>query len=61
MDTYRVVSLGIAQWAIERTRDDMTADLLPARYTDASEAAWEVMEITREELRQEQAGRFGQT
>jgi len=55
MDTYRVVSVGIGQWAVERTSENMSSDLLPPRYGEAAEAACAVLEITRRELRQERA------
>jgi hypothetical protein len=61
MNVNRVVSIGICQWAIERTRDGMTSDLLPTIYADASEAACVVFEMARTEWRRQQASRFGKT
>jgi hypothetical protein len=58
MDTYRVVSVGIGQWAVERTSENMSSDLLPSRYCDAAEAAFAVLEITRRELREERTDLF---
>jgi hypothetical protein len=29
MDTYRVVPVGIGQWAVERTSENISSDLLP--------------------------------
>ena len=58
MDTYRVASVGIGQWAVERTSENMSSDLLPTRYGDAAEAAYAVLEITRRELRQEKPNLF---
>jgi hypothetical protein len=61
MDTYRVISIDPGQWAIERTSDNGSSDLLPSVFSGASEAAFAVYEITRAELRQEQAERHRRT
>jgi hypothetical protein len=58
MDTYRVVSVGIGQWAVERMSENMSSDLLPTRYGDAAEAAYAILEITRRELGQERPDLF---
>lgn len=58
MDTYRAVPVGLAQWAIERTTNNGSSDLLPPRYGDAAEAAYAVLDPTRHELRKERPSLF---
>jgi hypothetical protein len=57
MNTYHVVCAGSARWGIERTRDHRAPDLLPITFCSVSVAAWVVFEMTREDLRYEQAER----
>jgi hypothetical protein len=59
MDTYRVISIGVGQWAIERRSENGSFDLLPTTYAAPSEAADALIQITREERRRDQASRLG--
>jgi hypothetical protein len=58
MDTYRVVKIGIRQWAVERISENGSSDLLPTVYETASEAAGAVLDITAADLRRERPDLF---
>jgi hypothetical protein len=56
MNTYRVIPASVDHWTIERTCDDRAPHILPITFGDASEAAFVVFKMTREELRRAGSG-----